>query len=143
MGKHVIIFGSDMSSSVHIDNKNKDILILGEGPTQRLDDATLTAESKYPINFTKPNKRFSLSLHYNLSNSFLFVNATKIYEFKAKDSEIKDYTLCLDNILKDFTINTMKKKTGLKGIANFFSVDFNPIDINDILDIHKYLMKEK
>ena len=38
MGRNVIIFGADMSSSVHIDDKNKDILILGEGPTQGLDD---------------------------------------------------------------------------------------------------------
>ena len=41
-----------MSSSVHIDKKNEDILILGEVPTQGLDDTTLTAEAKYPINFT-------------------------------------------------------------------------------------------
>ena len=109
MGKHVIIFAADMSSSVHIDNKNKAILILGEGPTQELDHTTLTAEAKYPINFTQPNKRFVLSLHYHESNSFLFVNATKIYQFKAKKSEIKDYTLCLGNISKDFTINNMKK----------------------------------
>ena len=85
-------------------------------------------------------KRFVLSPHYNGSNSFLFVNATKIYQFKGKDSEAKDYVLCLGNILKDFTINNMKK-TGLKGIAKFFTVDFNPIDTNNILDIHKYLMK--
>ena len=52
MGRNVIIFGTDMSSSVHIDNKNKDILILGEGTTQGLDDTTLTAEVKYPMNFT-------------------------------------------------------------------------------------------
>ena len=52
-GKNVIIFGADMSSSVHVDNKEKDILILGEGPTQQLDDTTLTAEAKYPINFTQ------------------------------------------------------------------------------------------
>ena len=51
MGKNFIIFGVDMSISVHIDNKNKDILILGDGPTQRLDDTTLTAEAIYPINF--------------------------------------------------------------------------------------------
>ena len=50
---------------MHIDNKNKDISILGEGPTQGLDDTTLTAEDIYPINFTKLNKRFELSLHYN------------------------------------------------------------------------------
>ena len=60
-----------MSSFVHIDNKNKDILIFGEGPTQGLDDTQLTAEAKYPINFTQPRKRFVLSLHCNGSKSFL------------------------------------------------------------------------
>ena len=76
-----------MSSSVH--NKNKNILILGERPTQGLDDTTLTAEAKYPINFTQAGKRFVLSLHYIGKNSFLFVNAIEIYQFKAKDSEIR------------------------------------------------------
>ena len=46
-----------MSSSVHVDNKGKDILILGEGPTQGLDDTTLTAEAKYPITFTESGKK--------------------------------------------------------------------------------------
>ena len=68
---------------------------------------TLPAEAIYPINFTKPNKSFVLSLNYNGSNSFLFVNATNIYQFKTKDSEIKGYALCLGNISKDFTINKM------------------------------------
>ena len=65
MGKNVIIFGVDMSSSVQIDNKNKDILIIGEGPTQELDDTTLIAEAIYPINFTQPNEKFVLCLQYN------------------------------------------------------------------------------
>ena len=65
MGKNVIIFGADMSSSVNIDNKNKDTLILDEGPTQGLDDTTLTAEAIYPFNFTQSNKRCVLNLHYN------------------------------------------------------------------------------
>ena len=52
MGKNVIIFGAGMGLSVHIDNNEKDILVLGEGPTQGLDDTTLTTEAKYPINFT-------------------------------------------------------------------------------------------
>ena len=82
-----------MSSSVHVDNGGKDILILGEGPTQGLDDTTLTAEAIYPINFTQPNKRLVLSLHYNGNNSFVLVNTIKIYQFKAKDSEIIDYAL--------------------------------------------------
>ena len=123
-GKNIINFGDDMSSSVHVDNKGKDISILGEGPTQGLDDITLTAQSKYPINFTQSGKRFVLSLHYNGSNSFLFVNATKVYQFKVKNTEIKDYALCLGNISKDFTINNLKK-IGLKGVVNFFSVGFN------------------
>ena len=42
-GQNIIIFGADMSSSAHIDNKGKNILILGIGPTQRLEH-TLTAE---------------------------------------------------------------------------------------------------
>ena len=69
MGRNVIFFGPDMSSSVHFDNRNKDLLILGEGITQRLDDTTLTAGVKYTINYTKPKKGFALSLHYNGINS--------------------------------------------------------------------------
>ena len=92
---------------MHIDNT----LILGEGPTQGLDDTPLTAEGKYPINFMQSGKRFVLRLHYNGSNSFLFVNTTKIYHFKAKNSGVKDFALCLGNIsTKDFTINNMKKQ---------------------------------
>ena len=73
MGKNVIIFWADMSSSVYVNNKGKDILILGEGPTQGLDFTALTAEANYSINFTKSNRRFVLSLHYNESNSFLLM----------------------------------------------------------------------
>ena len=76
MSKNVIIFGADMSLPVHIENKDKDFLVLGEEPTQGVDDTTLTAEPKYPINFTQSGKISLLSLHYNGSNSFLFVNAT-------------------------------------------------------------------
>ena len=84
MGKNVIIFGADMSSSVHADNKGKDILILSEGRIQGLYDTTLTAEAKYPIIFRQSGKRFVLSRHYNESNIFLFVKATKLYISKQK-----------------------------------------------------------
>ena len=99
-----------MSSSVHINNKKKDISILGKGPTQGLDDITLTTVAQYLINFSRLNRKFRLSLHYNRSRSFLYVNLTKIYQFKAKDSEIKVYTLCLGNIPIDFPANNMKKE---------------------------------
>ena len=65
LGKNVIIFGVYNSSSVHADNKKKNIIVL--------------AEAKYSISFTVSGKRFLLSLHYNGSKSFLFVNTTKIY----------------------------------------------------------------
>ena len=100
VGRNVIIFGVDMSSSPHIDNKKKDILILGKGPTQGLEH-TLTAEKLDSINFTKENTKFCLSLHYNGANNYLFVNGTKTIKFKAKDSEITAYPLRLGNISKD------------------------------------------
>ena len=87
MGIYVIIFGADISSSVHIDNKGKDILILGEGPAQGLNDTTLSAEAKYSFNFTQLRKRFVLSLNCNGSNSFLVVNATKYISSKQKTRE--------------------------------------------------------
>ena len=110
-----------MSSPVHTDNKNKDILILGEGPTQGWDDTTLTADTKYLINFTQPRKKFALILICIGSNSFLFVNATKIYQCKAKESEVKDYALCLGTIWKDFTVNNLKKSTVKRKRKIFFS----------------------
>ena len=84
MGKNVISFGADMSSFVHINNKEEDILILGEGATQGLGDTTLTPEAYYPINCTQSENRFVLSLRYHGSNNFLFVNATKMYQSKAR-----------------------------------------------------------
>ena len=83
---------------MHVDNKNRNISVLVEDSTQRLDNTTITAEAKYSINFTKSGRRFALSLYYNGNRSFLFFNATKIYKFKAKDSEMKLYSWCLGNI---------------------------------------------
>ena len=140
IGRNVIIFGVDMSSSSHIDHKKKDILILGKGPTQGLEH-TLAAEKLYSINFTKENTKFCLSLHYNGANSYLFVNGTEIIKFKAKDSEITPYPLYLGNISKDSSVDNMKK-TGLKGCVYDFSVDYDVISVIDILDIHKYLMEK-
>ena len=76
-----------MNSSTKIDNKKKDILILGKGPTQGLQH-TLSAEKMYSMNFTEHNKKFCLSLHVNGGNTYLFVNGTEIIKIKAQDSEI-------------------------------------------------------
>ena len=63
----------------------------------------------YLINFTEHNKKFCLSLHYNGANSYLFVNGTEIYKFKAKDSEIVATPLYLGNISKDWTVDIKKR----------------------------------
>ena len=103
-----------MSSSLHIDNKKKYILILSKSSTQGLNDTTLAIEAEYSTNFSRSNKNFCLSMNYNGSNSFLFVNATEMYQFKAKDSEMKICPLCLGNILGNFSANNMKKKNKKK-----------------------------
>ena len=106
-----------MSSSIHVNNRTESILILGEGSTQGLDDTTLYAEKTFSINFTKTNTKFCLSLHFNVANSYLFVNGIEVVKFKAKDSEIVPYPLCIGNVSQDFSVN-------------------------DILDVHKYLMEK-
>ena len=104
-----------MSFSAHIDNKKKDILVLGIGPIQGLEH-TLTAEKMYSINFTVTKKKFCLTLNYNEAN-YLFVNGKEIYKFKAKDSEIVATPLCLGNISKDWSVDNMKKKQGLMDMS--------------------------
>ena len=76
-----------------------------------------------------------LSLHYNGSNSFYLLTLQNYINSKQK-TQIKQYTLCLCNISRDLIVNM--KKNGLK----VFSADYNAIDTNDILGIHRYLIKE-
>ena len=120
--------------------RKKDILILGVGPTEGLEHI-LTAEKMYSINFTVTNIQFCLSLHYNGESSYLFVTGTEIYKFKAKGSDIVASPLCLGNISKDWSTDNMKK-TGFKGYVYDFSVDCDATSVDDIKEIHKYLMKK-
>ena len=95
----------------------------------------------YSINFTVTNKRFCLRLHCNGANSYLFVNGTEIYKFKAKDSEIFLGPICLGNILKDWSVDNMKR-TKFTGYVYDFSVAYDLNAVNDIKDIYKYLVKK-
>ena len=81
-------------------------------------------------------------MHYNGANSYLCVNGTEICKLKAKDSETVASPLCLGNISKDWSTDNMKKKTGFNGYVYGFSVDYDATDVDDIKDIHKYLMKK-
>ena len=140
LGRNVIISGVDMSSPTKIDNRKKDILILGKGPTQGLEHL-LSAEKIYSIDFTEHNKNFCLSLHYNGANSYLFVNGTEIHKFKAKGSEIVATPVCLRNISKNWSVDDMKK-SGFNGYIYDFCVDYDAIVADNILDIYNYLMKK-
>ena len=62
---------------MHIDNKEKVVLVLGKGPRQRSDDTAITVKTEYSITFSRSRKN-SLSQHYNGSNSFLLVRGTLI-----------------------------------------------------------------
>ena len=141
-----------MDSTTKIDYRKKDILILGKGPTPGLEH-TLSAEKTYSINFTVTEKKFCLRLNYNGSNCYLFVNGKEIHKFKAKDSEIVATPLFLGNISKDWSVDNMKtkwvclwikwiKQNGLNGYVYDCSVDCDAIAVDDILDIHNYLMKK-
>ena len=120
-----------MSSSTKTDNRKKDILIFGKGPTQKLEH-TLSAEKMHSINFTRHNKNFCLNSHYNGANSYLFANGTEIHKFKLKVSEIVAILLCLGNISKNWSVDNMKKKI----------IDYDDIADVDILNFHIYLMKK-
>ena len=141
-GGNVIIFGADMSSYSHIDNKKKDILILGKGQTQGLDKHSLSAEKMCLISLANVNRKFCLSLHDNGANSYQFVNGTEIHKFTAKNSEIVANNLYLGNVSKNFSASNMKK-TGCNGYIYDFSGDYDAIEVSDILDIHKYFMEKK
>ena len=95
----------------------------------------------HSINFIEHNKKFCLSLRCNGANSYLFVNGKEIIKFKAKDSEIVATPLCLADISKDFSVDNMKN-TGVFGYVYDFNVDYDAIVVDDILEIHKYLMKK-
>ena len=137
--RNVIIFGVDNNSSAHTDNPKNDFLILGEGDTFSI-NGSFGAPEKKCINFSKAKTKFCLSLHYNSSNSYLFVNWKEFYKFKASNKNI--------NFPFQFCVGSMSNKSdyvdseevSLTGNMHDISVDYDAIDKSDILNIHKYLM---
>ena len=139
-GKNVLIFVADESSLVHANNKTNNIYVMGDLFVQGINDTTLYAEKVYSQNFTELNKKFVLSLHYNFSNSYLFVNGKQELIFKAKTASIIKEKLCLGNLSSEWTTDE-STKTGLYGSVYDFIVDYHDIDgVKTIYDMHRYLM---
>ena len=149
--RNIIIFGVDMSRSVHASNKTKEFLVLGRGLIQLIEKTTIYAEKMYSPNCNAENKIYVLSLHYNGDNSFLFVNGQNVTQFKAKDSVInKTRPLTLGSLTIPAYPSGINKclspkntnDTKLYGTVYDFSVDYSSISNENILKIHKYLMKK-
>ena len=105
-GRNALIFGADLSNSQHSNKKTQSFLVLGRDFVQKVNYTTIYAENIYSPNFSKENEIFVTSLHYNGDDSYLFVNGTKVIQFKAKDSEIKSRALASRSIS---TISNLSK----------------------------------
>ena len=109
--RNVLIFGADMSFSVHATNKANHIHLMGDGLTQGINDTTIYVERKYFKNFTEPNVKFVLSLHYNSNDSYLFVTGRQELKFKAEMDQLVKEKLCIGNLSDQWT-TSQSEKTG-------------------------------
>ena len=107
--RNVLIFGEDMSFSVHKTNRANHIYVMGTGLTQGIHDTTLYAEKNFYRNFTDPGKRFVLSLHYNGDDSYLFVNGRQELKFKCKTDQLVKEKLCIGNLSDQWTTSESEK----------------------------------
>ena len=139
-GKNVLIFGADLSSSIHATNRANHIYCFGEGLTQGINDTTIYAEKNYYRNFTEHGEKFVLSLHYNGDDSYLFVNGRQELKFKANNDQLIKEKLCIGNLSDQWTA-TESEKTGLYGNIYDFVVDYETIiGVGRIYDMHRFLM---
>ena len=139
-GRNVLIFGADMSFSVHATNRANHIYVMGEGLTQGINDTRIYVEKNYYRNFTDPGKKIVLSLHYNGDDSYLFANGRQELKFKAKTDQLVKEKLCIGN-LSDQWAASESEKTGLYGNIYDFLVDYQAIvGVGPIYDMHRYLM---
>ena len=138
--RNVLIFGADMSFSVHATNRANHIYLMGTGLTQGINDTTIYAEKNFYRNFTDFGKKFVLSLHYNGDNSYLFVNGRQELKFKVKTDQLVKEKLCIGNLSDQWTTSE-SEKTGAYGKIYDFVVDYEQISgVKTIYDMHRYLI---
>ena len=129
--RNVLIFGADMSSSVHATNRANHIYLMGTGLTQGINDTTIYAEKNFYRSFTDFGKKFVLRLHYN---------GRQELKFKAKTDQLVKEKLCLGN-LSDQWPTSESEKTGVYGKIYDILVDYEQISgVKTIYDMHRYLI---
>ena len=140
-GRNVLIFGVHESSLTHANNKANNIFVMGDGFVQGINDTTLYAEKIYSQNFTQPNKKFVLSLHYNNNDSYLFINGKQELKFKAKSGQVLiEKRLCIGNLSAQWTTSESEKTESYGNIYGFV-VDYKRVkSVKYIYDMHRYLM---
>ena len=141
--RNVLIFGVDMSFSIHATNRANHIYVMGTEFVQGINDTIIYAEKNFYRNFTDPGKKFLLSLHYNGNNSYLFVNGRQELNFKCKTDQLVKEKLCIGNVRDQWTTSE-SEKTGGYGKIYDFVMDYEQIvRATKILDMHKYLMTKQ
>ena len=108
--RNMLIFGADMSSSIHATNRANHIYLMGKGFLQGINDTTIYAEKNFYRNFTDPGKKFVLSLHYNCHESYLFVNGRQELKFKCKTDQLVKEKLCLGNLSDQWSTKSDSEK---------------------------------
>ena len=122
-GRNVLIFGADMSFSIHRTNRANHIYVMDDRFTQGIHDTTLYVEKKYFRNFTEPNVKFVLSLHYNGDDSYLFVNGRQELKLRCKTDHLIKEKLYIGSLSDQWTTSE-SEKTGLYGNNYDFVVDY-------------------
>ena len=107
--RNVLIFGADMSFSVHVTNRANHIYLMGTGLTEGINDTTIYAEKNFYRNFTDFGKKSMLSLHYNGDDSYLFVNGRQELKFKAITDQLVKKKLCIGNLSDLWTTSESEK----------------------------------
>ena len=137
---NVTIFGVDMSSSIHNTNKTRNISLMGKDFIQGIDDTTIYAEKNFKTNFTDPGNKFVLSLHYNGTNSYLFVNGYQELKFTEKNAKIPKSILNIGNLSAGWDTADIPKSSMYGNIYDVI-VDYEGVSsIGTIYDIHRFFI---
>ena len=122
--RNVIVFGVDNCSSSHAENRENNFLVLGEGPTLRINGRFGSSEKRFSIDFSNEYADFCLNLHYNAENSFFFFSGKEIFKFKAENKNVNFPTQFCLGILMDLVLLSQRSTFKWKCVWFFSRLQF-------------------